>query len=371
MKPRNKFCVASGIYPPETGGPAKFVETFVQWGQRNGIDIDCLSLTDAKTQTLFDHGSQITLISRNHSLVKRYLLTIVSIARKMISGQTLIANGLFLEIWFAYLLTRKRYVCKVPGDIVWERAKNTRYTELDIDSFQQIRLGTKYKIFRYLFSQSLKSASLVIVPSSHLKSLCISWGIAPEKIHLIHNSVDTDIFLPLSQSRLYDVVVVNRLVAWKHVDKIIEACLQLELSLLVIGDGPERKFLEKLASKSDSVTFLGEKSQQEMPLIINQARCFVLNSSFEATSYALLEARSAGLFCIANSGTGSDEIINHMVDGLLCGSTGMNLVDALAIFKYDKELVERAKRLSRVDTLERFNLNNNYLEIYQLAKESK
>lgn len=363
--------MVSGIYPPETGGPSKFVETFIQWGQRNKLHVDCISLTDNKTQKFYDGTSQITLITRRHSLIVRFILTIVSISRKMLSGYTLIANGLFLEIWFAHLLTRKSYVCKVPGDIVWERARNTKYTELGIDGFQQVQLGPKYKMFRFLFSQSLKAASLVIVPSSHLRSLCIGWGIEPEKIHLVHNSVDTNVFFPLSHNKHYDVVVVNRLVAWKHVDKVIEACLQLKLSLLVIGDGPERESLERLAGKSNTAAFLGEKSQQEIPRIINQARCFVLNSSFEATSYALLEARSAGLFCIANAGTGSAEIIKHMVDGVLCGSTGVSLADALALFKNDTEFVESASKLSREDALNRFDLNRNYKEIFQLSRMSK
>jgi glycosyltransferase involved in cell wall biosynthesis len=262
-------------------------------------------------------------------------------------------------------------MCKVPGDIVWERARNNKYTELGVNEFQSVQLNLKYRLFRYLFSKSLKSASLVIVPSSHLRTLCIGWGVRPDKIHIIHNSVDIDVYVPFRRKAVFDVVVINRLVAWKHVDKVIEACHHLNLSLLVVGDGPERLNLENQAKRFGKVTFVGEKSQKEIPNLINQARCFVLNSSFEATSYSLLEARSAGLFCIANAGTGSEEIIHHMTDGILCGPNTISLTDALSLFKNSPVLAENASKLARQDVVNRFDLNKNFMAIYLLSKNLK
>lgn len=371
MKAENRICVVSGIYPPETGGPAKFVETFMRWGQQNNIQIDCVSLTDGRRQTFCESSSEISLITRDQSLLRRYLVTTFLIMQKMFRNHLVLANGLFLEVLFAYLITRKPYICKVPGDIVWERARNNKLTNLDVNQFQKSKLGIRYSIFRFLFSQSLKRSTKVIVPSSHLESLCLGWGVKPEKIHVIYNSVDTDRFIPVPEKSTFDVIVLNRLVAWKHVDEVIDVCHRLNLSLLVVGEGPERSNLEAAASKFSNITFVGEKSQEEIPIIINQARCYVLNSSFEATSYSLLEARSAGLFCIANAGTGSEEVIKHMVDGVLCGSNGVSLSDALKLFKKDPNFVQKASDLGRKDALLRFSLKENYLKIYKLVEELK
>ena len=369
MGTESTICVTSGIYPPETGGPAKFVETFMRWGQQHNIQVDCVSLSDGREKTFHESGSRITLISRDQPLIRRYLRTTISLIQMMLQNRIIVANGLFLEVLFAYLLTRKQYICKVPGDIVWERARNSKLTNLDINAFQNAKLNLRYSIFRYLFSKSLKCASKVIVPSSHLKSLCVNWGVKPERIVVIFNSVNTNKFIPLSEKSIFDVVVVNRLVAWKHVDEVIDVCHELDLSLLVVGDGPERNNLEAAAGKFGKVTFVGERSQEEIPRIINQARCYVLNSSFEATSYSLLEARSAGLFCIANAGTGSEEVIKHMIDGVLCGPNGVSLLNALTLFKENLSFVERASDLGRQDAHSRFNLEKNYLKIYQLVEE--
>ena len=361
-----KICVASGIFPPDTGGPAKFAETFLGWGAKIGAKIDCVSLTDDSTQTINVRNSQIDLISRRQFLFLRYLATVKALVNKMNDGFVVLANGLFLETWLAHLLTRKPYVCKVPGDIVWERATNRKLTEADVSEFQSESTPWKYRLFRFLFTKSLQGASVVITPSIQLQDLCVQWGVRSERIHLIHNSIDTDKFSPHSQRKKYDVVVVNRLVPWKHVDEVIVACQDQSLSLLIIGDGPERQNLEEISKPLGNVFFVGQKTQDEIPKLMNEARCFVLNSSFEATSYSLLEARSMGLFCIANAGTGSEEVVTHMVDGVLCGKTGISLSEALRIFKFDKSFVSQASKLARQNTQARFNMHLNYNAIYKL-----
>jgi glycosyltransferase involved in cell wall biosynthesis len=366
---RKKICIASGIYPPDTGGPAKFTETFISWCQAIRVDTNCVALTNEKTHTKRVNSTNIYLISRSQNLLLRYWHTVTSLAHQMRSGNLVLANGLFLETLFASLITGKSYACKVPGDIVWERARNRSKTNLSIDEFQKSKKPLKYQIFRLLFTASLRRAKLVIVPSTHLFNLCLVWGVKRENLHLIYNSVDTQRFSPKeSVEKKYDVLVLNRLVSWKHVDEVIIACSQLNLTLVVVGDGPERFKLEELALMSQAnVDFLGEIKQSKLPELIRSAHCYVLNSSFEATSYSLLEARASGLFCIANGHTGSDEIIHHEVDGLLCDKDKYPLTAALDRYRTDKTFVAEAQSLSVLDTRKRFNLESNFKLIRDLV----
>ena len=363
------LCIATGIYPPDTGGPAKFAETFLSWCKESNIYAECVSLTDATTHSDNLSSSNVYLISRNQPLVFRYWNTVKVLVTKMKSGRIVLANGLFLETYIASILSRKEYFCKVPGDIVWERARNRNLTNKSIDDFQDSKLSFKYRIFRTLFSKSLKRAKGVIVPSQHLFNLCILWGVKESNLHLIYNSVDTERFQPQKETEvLFDVLVVNRLVPWKHVDEVIIACAQLNLHLAIVGDGPERNSLEMLArTKGGKVTFFGEVNQANLPKLFQSASCYVLNSSFEATSYSLLEARSSGLFCIANGSTGSDEIIHHGIDGLLCNKSDFKLFNALKQFTIDHEFVESARNLAMIDTRSRFDLQINFRLIKELV----
>ena len=324
--------MVTGIFPPDSGGPAKFALTFCNWLVQNNVPTSVLTLTDGNTEIKQVDGFRVVQLSRNSNLIIRYLKTISEIQKNSKLGKTIVANGCFLETGLAFLFSKRKYITKVPGDIVWERAVNSGYTDVGIIQFQEMHLTVKYKLFRYLYSLSLKRSAFVIVPSVELGDLCLKWGVRKDKIRVIHNSVSIEEFYPNNEiNKLYDVVTVARLVPWKGLIELIGCAASLSLRLAIVGDGPQRDELIKLSrSLNAEVTFLGNKSQSEIPDILNSSRFFVLNSDFEATSYALLEARACGLIAIANAGTGSEEVIKDHYDGLLIRKNrGPSLINCL------------------------------------------
>lgn len=371
MSKRAGICLASGIYPPESGGPAKFTATFSKWVKENSdIPVSVVTLTDGDSKTEIVDGIQIIKISRNQNLLLRYLKTAIAIRKNSSRKIHILANGLFLETALASLLGGRTYFTKIPGDIVWERARNSGRTSLDIKSFQGSKLPFKYKIFRKVFSFSLKRSKKVVVPSSQLQEMALNWGIKPAKIHLIFNSISTSRFeFKPNANKKYDVLSVCRLVPWKGLDEVVRVCSQLSLSLAIAGSGPEMENLQKLVnSLSANVEFLGEVSQARLPELYKSSKFFVLNSNFEATSYSLLEARSCGVFAIANANTGSEEVISHMKDGILCGQeTEMTIFDALKYAIENPDFCNSAISLARNVTVNKFEIEMNFNAILKLV----
>lgn len=214
--------IISGIYPPDPGGPAKFSSEFAEWCANKGDEVEVLTY-GAFFPTLQQSGAlKVYRVPRFSSIGKRYLVMIREIGRHSKRG-SLLAVGAFLETFFASLIFRFEYIVKVPGDIVWERARNNNLTDLNIEDFQNEQLTLKYKIFRYFYSQSLKRASIVIVPSQGLLNLCLHWGVKEEKINMVFNSVDNLRQLRIKKTApVYDLVTVCRLTPWKGVKEIIE-----------------------------------------------------------------------------------------------------------------------------------------------------
>ena len=369
MSHKNELAIVTGIFPPDSGGPAKFAESFLAWGAYNSHFISVISLTNGHEVKKRAEDSYLHLVSRNQTFISRFTKSVLAISKFMRANIPVLSNGMFFEVLFASLVTRNRtYVCKVPGDIVWERARNSGRTSLNIDEFQDCNLSLWLRLLRYLFSWSLRRAECVIVPSTHLKSLVEKWGIPPQKISLIYNSVDLKKFAPQSEKKNYDVITVCRLVPWKGVDEVIRACAELSLSLAVVGEGPERTRLEELSVQLGAKTsFLGEVSQDRLPKILDQASCFVLNSNFEATSYALIEARSVGLFSIANANTGSEEVVLDHRDGILCRKGYRDLLNALKRFRDDKAFVKSAVKAAQSRTRELFDMEKNFQTIWDLV----
>jgi len=364
------ICLTSGIYPPESGGPAKFTATFSKWVRDNtDIPVSVVTLTDGASSSKIVDGIRIVKISRSQNLVIRYLKTAMAIRNCSSRNTRILANGLFLETALASLLGGRKYFTKIPGDIVWERARNSGRTALDINSFQSSQMSFKYKMFRKAFSYSLKRSKSVIVPSTQLKELCLVWGVDLKKLDLIYNSISTSKYnVSSSDKKQYDVLSVCRLVPWKGLDEVIRVCSELGLKLAIAGIGPEMDKLKKFAETATvGVEFLGEVNQDTLIRAYQNTKFFVLNSSYEGLPHALLEARSCGAFSLANSNTGSAEVISHMKDGLLCGTeTGLSLKEALKYAIDNPTFCREASILARKKTQILFELESNYAKILKV-----
>ena len=374
MSKRAGICLASGIYPPESGGPAKFTATFSKWVKENSnIPVSVVTLTDGESKSEIVDGIYISKTSRNQFFILRFLKTVIELVKTSNSGMPILANGLFLEVFFASLFSNRKYVVKIPGDIVWERAVNNSMTKSGVFEFQTQTLNRKYRLFRYLFTMSLKRSESVIVASTPMEQLCDIWGIEKDKIQKIYNSVSHKQFKPpITPEFNWDVLTVCRLIKLKKVDQIIFACSELGLNLCVVGDGPELESLKQQASALNvDVNFVGNVNSIDLPTYYGNSSIFVLNSEFEAgTPYALIEARACGVVAIATEGTGSQDVIKHMEDGLLIGTmSGMTLKDALTYLVKNKDFMNSARSKSLLKNFKLFDMEKNYLEILKVIRK--
>ena len=359
----------SGIYPPESGGPAIFAQKFSQWSRNHGCNVNVITYSNKEHVDQTAPGLNIHRIARTKVILWRYFIFARRIADFVDKSSCVLSIGAFIETYISSLFLGFDYVAKVPGDIVWERARNTGITNLTIEEFQKAKLPIRYRFFRLVFSRSLKRAKFVIVPSQGLLELCLLWGIERTRIHLIYNSIAIPSNLGNSKNSVtYDLLTVCRLTSWKGVDELIEYAAARKLSLVVAGDGPERANLEELAKLLEAkVTFLGEIPVDLVNELFAQSKVFVLNSYYEGLPHALVEARGSGLLSIARAGTGSGEVIHDDFDGLLI-RPDRNLYETLdLVFSGHIDVVAYQSR-AIVDTKNRFDQQVNFVSIKQLLE---
>ena len=123
----------------------------------------------------------------------------------------------------------------------------------------------------------------------------------PNKTITIANGVDSPQKL-LNQyqniEKKWDVIFVGRLVPIKQVDHAIKAFAMSNIhgKMAIVGDGPERKKLEKLSKElgiADRVDFLGWVDEPHQ--LILQSKCLVMCSLYEGSPVTLAEAISLGI----------------------------------------------------------------------------
>ncbi len=168
-----------------------------------------------------------------------------------------------------------------------------------------------------------------------------------DKLHIVHCGVDPARYRPTGRRRGKRLLFVGRLAAVKGVAVLFEALKSLrehhpDLTLTLIGDGPERPALEGLANNhglSGIVTFLGYRSQDDVAAALGAHDLFVLPSFAEGVPVVLMEAMAAHLPVIATQVGGVSELVEHGRSGLLVAPGDVQaLADALETLLEDPDL---------------------------------
>jgi glycosyltransferase involved in cell wall biosynthesis len=310
-----KILIATGIYPPDIGGPATYTKLIEEELRIKGYQIETLIFTKYKKfPKILRHLFYFKdLIKKSHGI-------------SFIFAQDPVSVG--LPVMFASWVTGKPYLLKIVGDYAWEQSQQ-RFGVIDnLDSFStrnDYRLPVK--ILKFIQKNVAKRAKLVLVPSRYLKKIITNWGINQDKIQVIYNSFDLKINLPAREELRqklglngFVAVSVGRLVPWKGFAGLIQKFKDMPgASLLIIGSGPDQFRLGALI-KSESINnvkLLGALPQGDLFEYIKAADVFVLNTGYEGFSHQLLEVMAIGTPIITTKVGGNIELITEGHNGLL------------------------------------------------------
>jgi glycosyltransferase involved in cell wall biosynthesis len=123
---------------------------------------------------------------------------------------------------------------------------------------------------------------------------------------VVYPPVDTDFFRPAAASPEPFALVVSALVPYKRIDLAIEGCRRASVPLKVVGDGPERSRLERLAN--GSAQFLGRASDSEIRDLYRRATVVLLPGE-EDFGIVPLEAQACGRPVVALGRGGALETV--------------------------------------------------------------
>jgi glycosyltransferase involved in cell wall biosynthesis len=218
-------------------------------------------------------------------------------------------------------------------------------------------------------------------------------GFPDSKIVFISNGVEIPNEKKIFFGKVKLVMAVARLSLEKGIDVLLKAWAvvvghERTLKLVVIGDGPLKSRLNKLAQSlelDDSVDFLGMTHNVVQHL--RSADIFVLPSRTEGLSNALLEAMSHGIPCIATNVGGNSELLGADNGKILSGEYVMarngllvnpddvkGLSEAILYVIRNQETGEEMGRKGRKFLEDNFSIDsvaNKYIGLYQHMVEER
>lgn len=297
--------VATGIYPPEIGGPATVMALLVQDLRSRGHDVTVVTYGAADAS---ENG--VVRVSRRRSVIGRYAAMARTIRRRLGSGDVLFATDVFsvgIPVRLALIGRRAPFVLRLGGEWAWEDAVTKRGLRVTLREYWSNNAhGPVHGLKRFLAHLVLSRANRVVVTSSLLCDVLdrIDDRVAPRVVTVPNDPTKRScIPAPHAPSESLRVLYAGRFAPVKNVPMFAQALRAARdrgaaISMLFVGDGEERAACERILDGVSDVRFLGVRAPHDIENLLSETDLYVLPSLSDICPNGVLEAVGCGVPCL-------------------------------------------------------------------------
>lgn len=245
------------------------------------------------------------------------------------------------------------------------------------------------RVIRELVKYHMLHAQRIIAPSESVYSHLVSqYQEIADRVVILPTPMDLGAFETLRPEpiraryqldRGFTFVCVARLTTEKNHPMLLDCFARAtadhpDAKLLIVGDGPMRKDLEKQARRlglDGRVHFCGQVDYDEVPHYLAAGDAFAFASMSETQGLVMIEAMAAGLPVVAVDAPGNRDVVVHKENGLLTAADEDAFSEGLQQIMLDADLrhrlVQGAKRTAA--TYEASAVVQRLLGVYEEARQ--
>lgn len=351
-----KVLIASGVYPPDIGGPATYAEKLSQELKKLNCEVKIITYglrTDKQVDVIF--------IDKTKNIFLRYFCFFWQAAKlaagtDIVYALDLISAG--LPAVMAAKFRSKKIVFRTGGDFLWEKAWRNGWTEVSLSRYYEGKKTVREKFLIYFCRWLLKKIDLIIF-STRLQADIYEkyYGVAPLKTKILINALPAIKAVP-DQSFKDSIIFAGRLIKLKNLERLIKTFAEIKsphINLLLFGRGPEEEKLRQLIidlKVGDKIELKGAIEHEKLMAVIAGCRFFILPSLTEISPNLALECVSLAKPLILTRENGlAGEITEHIltIDPL----SEKDIKDKIEYLFNDNNLSAYAAKLEKLNWLRR------------------
>jgi glycosyltransferase involved in cell wall biosynthesis len=271
-----------------------------------------------------------------------------------------------------------------------EAIRSEPYSRLNSNEKFMVSFNWFLRIFEERMLE--RSNKIIAVSDFTRRELKQYYKVKQDKIHVIHNGVDTSKFQPTKDKRKskeelgfnpddITVLSVGRLYARKGLFTLIESMPPVvrkfgNVKFIIAGKGlsNEMKKLVNYAAKlgvKDHIVFTGYFPDKKLPKLYQAADVFAFSTFYENLPFAVLEALSSGLPVVTTNVGGIPEMIDSGRNGFLVQPfNAKDMADKILYYLEHPAQASEMGFLARKNILERFDwrlIVKKVLKVYSEA----
>lgn len=230
----------------------------------------------------------------------------------------------------------------------------------------------------------------IVVPSESMRSMLVNHYGLVDRFTVIPTGLDVAPYKEADGSALRAkwgwpddkvIISVGRLAEEKNWTTLLQAFAlaqkeQPKIRLVLVGDGPQAQALQQLSGElgiTERVLFAGRVPFEQVPTYLKAADLFSFASVTETQGLATLEAMAAGLPVVAVAASGTQDIVDDGVQGLLVQNDPGDLAKGIVRLVEKPSLMSRFKSaaLRKSRAFDNKRLARKMLTVYEQAIQDK
>ncbi|MDD5026149.1 MAG: glycosyltransferase family 4 protein [Candidatus Peribacteraceae bacterium] len=309
IRDMRSIVLATGIYPPDIGGPATYVRALAREFTKMGYEVTVVTygeMQNAECRMQREEGWRVVKVRRNGGPLLRwwrYSRALRKYAANTDSIEAFSSVSVGVPLALA-CLKRPKKVLRLGGDFFWER-----YT--DRGGRQPLRTWYATRpIRRWCMGGLLRTFDFLIFSSRFQQDIFEEHFRLPEHCVIENAFVGGTPQVHIAHRPLR-LLFFGRFVPFKNILELLKAVsCHRNVRLTLVGEGPQHCLIENLVERLGlqlRVMLVSPVDGEEIRSIFSTHDLLILPSLTEISPNTALEARSAGLPVLLTKETGLSE----------------------------------------------------------------
>jgi glycosyltransferase involved in cell wall biosynthesis len=307
-----KILITTGIYPPEPGGPATYVQNLAQVLVKQGHQVGVIAYSD-KSQYDGDNDLEYKLIRiKRGNKILNYIKFFKAVKKNIKDFDIVYCFDHFsagLPSILACKLNNKKMAIRVGGDFIWERYLRKTKKGITLRDYYNQKLYKKDWFRFWIIKKVFKYTSLIIFTTKFQREIFEDiYHLKDNKIKIINNPILVDYKME-EMERNKNILFVGRVIEKNNVRRMIEvfnSLNQSDFKLVIVGEGEIKEELEKQEKDNPHIIFKGRLSRVEVLEEIKKAYAMIFPSYTDISPNTVLECVSVNTPFVLTTEQGFD-----------------------------------------------------------------
>jgi starch synthase len=330
-----KIALYSNEFPPNIYGGAGVHIDFLsqELAKLAQVEVRCFGDQKENKETMQITGIN-SCLSKSVDPENEHIKMFHNLSRNVEMAQaTPTADIIHCHTWYTHLAgVFSRELLQVPLILTTHSLETHRPWKVE-------QLGNGYFMSRWIETNAYKTADGVIAVSQQMKTDVIeAYGVAPEKVTVIHNGIDPEFYKPTFDDGLLAeyginpnipfVLFVGRITRQKGISQLIEAAqyFNKNCQIVLCAGAPDTEeiaietasLIDQLKAKREGVILISEMLPREkVKVLYSHARVFACPSLYEPFGIINLEAMACETPVVGSHVGGIPEILVEGETGYL------------------------------------------------------